>query len=219
MEIAKLILEYIKVLVWPFVVLVIVVIFRKQIESIIKRLEKADLPGGISVSLRAEILEAKILSEKVIAEPPQQSRGVASLPLTEANRRMLKLGLQPSPSGLNVDYYRDIAESDPNLALAGLRLEVDVLAKNLARGFEVKITPLDSGSRLVKRLHDAGAITLEQAKLIQKVLKLSNAAVHGLTVKPYEANEIIDIASVLVDQYISWLSWGFDDSWKPRHSS
>jgi hypothetical protein len=123
METAKLILEYIKVLAWPLVVLVIVFIFRRQIESIVKRLEKADLPGGVSLSLRAEILEAKRISEKVIAEPPPpQSRGVASLPLTEANKRMLELGLQPSPSGLNIDYYRDIATNDPNLALAGLRL-------------------------------------------------------------------------------------------------
>ena len=83
----------------------------------------------------------------------------------------------------------------------------------------MKITPVDSGSRLIKRLHDASAITLEQAKLIQKILKLSNAAIHGIAVKPYEANEIIDVASVLVDQYISWLSWGFDDGWKPRPSS
>ena len=200
--------------------MIIILIFRRQIESIIKRLEKADLPGGVSLSLRAEILEAKRLSEKVIAEPPPpQSRGVASLPLTEANQRMLELGLRPSPSGLNIDYYRDIAENDPNLALAGLRLEVDVLAKNLARVFGVEITSVDSGSRLIKRLHNAGAITLEQTKLIQKILKLSNAAVHGIAVKPYEANEIIDIASVLVDQYISWLSWGFDDGWKPRHNS
>ncbi|MFG6101460.1 hypothetical protein U2F10_04360 [Leptothoe sp. EHU-05/26/07-4] len=69
MEIAKLLLEYIKVLAWPSVILTIVLMFRKQIESLIKRLEKADLPGGVSISLRAEILEAKKLSEQVIAEP------------------------------------------------------------------------------------------------------------------------------------------------------
>ncbi|MEO0457553.1 MAG: hypothetical protein AAF152_13380 [Cyanobacteria bacterium P01_A01_bin.114] len=133
MEIAKLVLEYLKVLAWPLVILSIVLIFRRQIESLIKRLEKADLPGGVSISLRAEILEAKKLSEQVIAEPPPpKAKGLKKLPLTEANLRMLQLGLQPSPSGLNVNYYREIAETEPNLALAGLRLEVDVLARNLA---------------------------------------------------------------------------------------
>ena len=217
MEIAKLLLEYLKVLAWPSVILTIVLIFRKQIESLIKRLEKADLPGGVSLSLRAEILEAKKLSEQVIAEPsPSQAKGVQSLPLTEANLRMLKLGLQPSPSGLNVDYYRDIVGDDPNLALAGLRLEVDVLAKNLATGFGVDVTPEDSGGFLVKKLYDAGAITLQQAKLIQKILHLANAGVHGTSISPREANQIINIAGVLVDQYVAWLSWGFNDGWQPK---
>ncbi|MEA5450438.1 hypothetical protein VB780_17790 [Leptolyngbya sp. CCNP1308] len=215
MEIAKLILEYIKVLAWPFVILIVIFIFRRQIESLIKRLEKVDLPGEISLSLREEIFEAKKLSDKVIAEsPPPKARGVERLPLTEANLRMIQLGLRPSPSGLNVNYYRDIAETDPNLALAGLRLEVDVLLKNLAQGFNVAITPTDSRSRLVRKLQDSGAITLQQEKLIQKILQLSNAAVHGMVISSYEASEIINTASVLVDQYISWLSWGFADGWR-----
>ena len=215
MEIAKLILEYLRVLAWPSVILAIVLIFRKQIESLVKRLEKADLPGGVSISLRAEILEAKKLSEQVMAKPtPPQAKGVRSLPLTEANLRMLKLGLQPSPSGLNVDYYRDIVGRDPNLALAGLRLEVEVLAKNLATGFGVDVTPEDSGGRLVEQLHDAGAITIQQAELIQKILQLADAGFHGASVSPREANQIINIAGALVDQYIDWLSWGFDDGWQ-----
>lgn len=215
MEVAKLILEYLKVLAWPFVILSIVLIFRKQIESLIRRLEKADLPGGLSISLRAEILEAKKLSEKVIAEPlSPEAKGVKSLPFTEANLRMLQLGLQPSPSGLNVDYYRDLAKTDPSLALAGLRLEVDVLSKNIAKGFRVETTANDSGTRLVKKLQDSGAITLQQSQLIQKILQLSNAVVHGTIVSSNEANQIIDIASVLVEKYISWLSWGFEDGWQ-----
>ncbi|MFG6094760.1 hypothetical protein D0962_15745 [Leptolyngbyaceae cyanobacterium CCMR0082] len=217
MEIAKLLLEYIKVLAWPSVILTIVLMFRKQIESLIKRLEKADLPGGVSISLRAEILEAKKLSEQVIAEPlSPQAKGVQNLPLTEANLRMIKLGLQPSPSGLNVNYYRDLVEDDPNLALAGLRLEVDVLAKNLATGFGIDVTPKDSGGRLIKKLHDAGSITLQQAQLIQKILKLANAGIDGTSVSYREASQIINIAGVLVNQYIAWLSWGFDDGWQPR---
>ncbi|MFG6101461.1 hypothetical protein U2F10_04365 [Leptothoe sp. EHU-05/26/07-4] len=129
---------------------------------------------------------------------------------------MIKLGLQPSPSGLNVNYYRDLVEDDPNLALAGLRLEVDVLAKNLATGFGIDVTPKDSGGRLIKKLHDAGSITLQQAQLIQKILKLANAGIDGTSVSYREASQIINIAGVLVNQYIAWLSWGFDDGWQPR---
>lgn len=215
MEIAKLVLEYVKVLAWPSAILTIVFIFRRQIESLVKRLEKADLPGGVSISLRAEILEAQELSNRV-SLLPQKPKGRKDLPPTEANLRMIKLGLQPSPSGLNVDYYREILETDPNLALSGLRLEVEVLIKNLAQGFGVHIFPQDAGGRLVDKLQSSGAITSQQAEFIRKILKLTNASVHGGVVSRYEAAQIIDIASDLVDEYISWLSWGFDDGWQPE---
>ena len=216
MKLAELILEYLKVIIWPSLILGIVLIFRKQIDSRIKDLQKADLPGGVSFSFRAEIQEAEKLSVQVSAEPsPPQAEGVKNIPLTEANLRMLKLGLQPSPSGLNVDYYRDLAIIDPNLALAGLRLEIDVLARNLAKSFKVPITPQDSGEQLVRKLRDSGAVTKQQARLISKILPLANAGVHGSVVMRDEANQIINIAKVLVDQYISWLSWGFDDDRSP----
>ncbi|NES83900.1 MAG: hypothetical protein F6K10_22180 [Moorea sp. SIO2B7] len=217
MEIAKLVLEYLKILVWPSVILTIVLIFRRQIESLIERLQKADLPGGVSISLSAEIREARKLSEQVSAEAPSpKAKGAKSLPLTEANLRMLNLGLQPSPSGLNIDYYRDIAISNPNLALSGLSLEVNVIARNLAKGFNVNVKPQESGEELVRKLLDSGAITDKQAGLILKILELANAGVRGSVVMRDEADQIISIAGVLVAQYISWLSWGFDDGWKPK---
>ena len=44
MEIAKLILEFLKALAWPFAVLSIAIIFRAPISAILSRLRKADLP-------------------------------------------------------------------------------------------------------------------------------------------------------------------------------
>ena len=43
MEIAKLVLEYLKTLVWPSVILAIVLIFRRQIESLVERLQTIGL--------------------------------------------------------------------------------------------------------------------------------------------------------------------------------
>jgi len=50
-----------------------------------------------------------------------------------------------------------IADQDPSVALAGLRIEIDVLARTLAKGFRVPIDDRDSGGRLIRRLYDAGA--------------------------------------------------------------
>jgi len=211
MNTAELILEYLKVPIWPSLILSIILLFRQQINNRIRDLQKADLPGGVSFSFRAEIREAEKLSEQVSAEPAPQARATKSLLTTEANLRMIELGFHPSPSGLNVNYYHDLAVVDPNLALAGLRLEIDVIMKNLAKGFNIAISPQESSEQLVKKLLHFGALNKQQGDLINKILQLTNAGVRGSVVMRSEAEQIIDTAKILVEQYISWLSWGLED--------
>jgi hypothetical protein len=216
MEIAKLVLDYVKTLVWPTVVVAIGLVFRAELKALIARIRHADLPGGIGIDFPHEIAEARKLSVKVEAAPaPVEHRRGPSIPLTEANARMIQLGLRPSPSGLDMGYYRELALQDPTLALAGLRIEIDVLSKNLAKGFNVPIQERDSPTRLLRKLFDASAITDEQMQLGTKVLQLCNAAVHGSAVSREEAEAVIDIAVVLSNQFLAWLSWGFEDGWKP----
>ena len=212
MEIARLVLEYLKALAWPLVALTIAMLFRHEVRALLARMRKAALPGGVSLDFEEEIQEAKLLSEKVEASVKEKR---PSIPLSEANARMLQLGLRPSPSGLDISYYRDLASQDPNLALAGLRIEFDVLLRNLAQGFKIEVSPGASGSRLARALHEAGALTDEQMELMQKVIRLTNAASHGRPVSLEEALTVIGIAEVLAGQYLSWLSWGFPDGWAP----
>ncbi len=126
MEIAKLILEYLRTLVWPTTVVILSLLFRREITRVFARLSKAVLPGGFSFDLREEVQELKQLSEKVQSAPPsEEQRATPSIPLTEANARMVKLGLTPTLSGLDISYYRARAETDPVLALAGLRIDLE----------------------------------------------------------------------------------------------
>src|SRR5437016_12438736 len=126
MELAKLILEYVKVLAWPTTTIIFVIAFRTPLTAILARLRKAALPGGVSIDFQEEIQKAKELSRQVDAVPvPADRRRTPAIPLTEANARMIGLGLQPVSSGLDMSYYREIAESDPTLALAGLRIELE----------------------------------------------------------------------------------------------
>lgn len=212
MEISKIILEYLKVLVWPITTLTIILIFHKQIKHIFERLRKAELPGGISFeTLPEKIDEAKIISKEVKEEKNEEEKTNKRpvIPLNEANTKMLNYGLSPSPSGLELSYYRDLAQEDPVLALAGLRIELETMLKNLAKGFDVELGKRDGIGLIVKKLRDRIAITSKQAELINAILKLSNAAIHGTQVTPNQATEILEIAEVLRDSYIRWLSWGF----------
>jgi hypothetical protein len=52
---------------------------------------------------------------------------------------------------------------------------------------------------------------LELAKM---VYQLTSEAVHGQYITTSEVNSVLDVAEVLVDQYLSWLSWGFGNDWE-----
>jgi len=216
MEIAKIVLEYLRVLVWPTTVLTLSFFFRNEVKKVLARLRKAVLPGGVSIDLQDEVREVKQLSEKIesAAQPADRERA-PGIPQTEANARMLQLGLRPSPSGLDLSYYREIAERDPVLALAGLRIELETWFRNVAQGFKVDTKPFDSMNRVLARLRDASAVTPDQVLLARRVLSFCNQAIHGGKVSKEQALEVIGAAGVLARDYLAWLSWGFDDDWKP----
>ena len=114
MEIAKLVLEYLKVLVWPLIAFSIATNYKSQLVVILNRLKKAGLPGGVSLDFAEEAREIRHLSEQVLALPPKhEGKGHPTIPLTDANARLISLGLQPSPSGLDMEYYRTLSVQDP----------------------------------------------------------------------------------------------------------
>jgi len=220
MDWAKLVLDYIKVLAWPTTTMILAVYFHKPLTTILARLRKVGLPGGASLDFQEKIQEATELSETVPAfTPPPDKKKIPAIPLTEANARMISLGLQPVSSGLDLQYFRGIAESDPTLALAGLRIEIDTLARNLAVGFNIELKKNESTGALLQRLLFHSAITDTQADLARKILSLCNRAIHGQPVSQLEAQQVIDAAGTLVDYFLAWLSWGFDDHWQPSQLS
>jgi hypothetical protein len=216
MELANLILEFTKALVWPVVVVAIVLLFRKELVAAMSRLREAKLPGGVSLSFEAELSEAKRISAKVeVALPPERARQSQQppVPRSRANARLLQLGLAPSPSGLDLSYYKTLAARDTNLSLAGVRMELEISARNLAKGFNVNVDPNDSVSLLFSHLRSAGAIDADQAELARRILRLCNLAVHGQSVTEQQAAEVVALAGVLIDEYIAWLGWGFSVPW------
>jgi len=217
MEIANLVLEYIKVLAWPFTVVFILIAFRKEVSKLFDKTKKLELPGGISL----EVFEEKIQEAKQIAKEVEKEERpeLAEIRKTkeihiiktdaDVNKRMLELGLKPSPSGLQISYYQELASKDPRLALAGLRIDLELMLKNLAKGFQLEIDTKSSIRQINNELRERGAISNKQYELINKLLQISNAAVHGIEVSEEQANEVFEIMRILVQDYMNWLSWGF----------
>ena len=216
MEIARLVLDYVRTLVWPATLVTIIVLFRVDLIALLARLRKAALPGGVTLDFQEEVEAAESLSAAVRKEQSVQEERRAPLPLNELNERSLSLKLQPSPSGLDFGFYRTLAKQDPNLALAGLRMELETMARNLAAGFNVPLNAREGLGRLLPRLLEAGAINAQQAKLGESIVSICNQAVHGTPVLQSEAEKVIDVADTLREQYIRWLSWGFQDGWEPK---
>jgi hypothetical protein len=116
---------------------------------------------------------------------------------------MIKLGLAPMLSGIDIAYYRAKAETDPVLALAGLRIDFETMMRNVALGFKVKLASSGPISRLLARLQEAGAITSDQTQLAQKIFNVCNQAMHGRFVSREEAEDVIKAAEVLFKQYLA----------------
>ena len=60
------------------------------------------------------------------------------------------------------------------------------------------------------RLVKSGAISTEVMRLTRKVLDLCDEGVHRRAITAEQADEVIDIATVLARHYRMWLIWGFD---------
>jgi len=209
MEIAKLILEYLRVLIWPITTTVLIVLFRSPLIKILTRIRNLALPGGLTLDFQDEIDATTALSEDAmqLTSTTKQNTNPA-VPSTEANALMISLGLQPIGSGLNTNYFANIAESDPTLALAGLRIEIETLLKNMSRFMN------KSPTSLLRNLRNLGIIPPVEAELTSNILRLCNLAIHGdQFITQSEAKQVIHSAEAFFLYYLMWLS-GLDDQLK-----
>ena len=213
-ELLKIIFDFIIGIIWPVATLTIVLIYRKAILRLIDRARKLELPGGLALeTVDEEIKQAKELAVEIKSERrPEVKKAIKeSIPIkdNEINQKMIERKLTPSPSGLNLSYYKNIAETDPRLALVGLRIDFELMLKNLARGFKIDFDSRDSALQIISRLFRQGAITEKQYEFMVTIFKIGNAAAHGADISKSQALEVLDLGQVLVDDYIAWMDWGF----------
>jgi len=211
MELAKLILEYVKALAWPITAIALGLVFRKSLVAILARLEKASLPGGVSLDFEKQIKQVQNLSEKLLeapVAPPVQ--GSVQISPGDANKKMIALSLEPMKSGLEIEYFRNLAKIDTTLALAALRIELESLFKNMiAKTYgedPSKIRTSVSAIAMTKALAENRLIPSDEADLASKILRVCNRAIHGKKVSQQDALVVIGAAEYIFDRYRIWLS-------------
>ena len=203
-DLATLVLGYVQALIWPAVVLTTVLLFRAPLRGALSRLQRADFPGGVSLNFQQEIELASVLAREVAGQVEHIPHEI--LDGSAAQARMLALGLQPSPSALDFTVYDNLVAQDPQVALAGVRIELEIMLSNLARSSSATPAEPDPAALIVQALRESGALTRAQAQLIQHILRLCTIALHGQTVSPEQALAILDAASVVRDYYQVWLT-------------
>ena len=125
--------------------------------------------------------------------------------LKRSEQRAVQVGLldeaEPPLASEHEYSFQLVAEEDPNLALAGLRIEIERKLNQL-----VESAGLESGSRrprvnvgrALKVLGDAGILTHDQSSVLSDIIGLLNSAVHGAKVDQQSARWALEVGSRLL---------------------
>jgi len=205
MEIAKLVLEFVKALAWPTVVLLAVWFFRRELSALVATLEHVKLPGGAELEWKRELKVAEAAAEKV--EASEKGRVPEEATRDELIRQIYERGFLRSPSEYDFAYYRALAERDPSLALAGLRMELERMLQNMARVAHVDYEPTrTSTGKLAGVLRGREVLEQDEYDLLRSIINVANAALHGRAVESTDALRTIESAEAFKDSYLSFMA-------------
>ena len=120
--------------------------------------------------------------------------------LQATEQRAAAAGLLDEPADLAPPHeysFQVVADEDANLALAGLRIEIErrlrLLAHRAGIGDKRKSTAL-----LLRFLGEKAILTPEQRNVLQDLVRLLNSAAHGATVAQQSAQWALDIGPKLL---------------------
>lgn len=144
-------------------------------QPLVKSLE---LPGGLKIELQ----DVKDATDKISGVDPVPSRS----PVPDA----------PDEDG-SLAIMAKVAEQDPNLALVGLRIEVEKLLVEIARASGISMDRRGVGS-LLGELSRRDIIPRATATGLKEFIDLGNRAAHGATVTREAATWALDLAPQLL---------------------
>jgi len=109
----------------------------------------------------------------------------------------------------DLDNVRKLLDSDPVLALAALRIEIEKSLKNIAERLDFPIREKTPITKIIVNLERKEILSHEQVLILRQIINMCNKAIHGVAISKGEAKEIIFIAekyyrtlenSILVDK-------------------
>ena len=121
--------------------------------------------------------------------------------LQATEQRADKAGLlneEPADSGHDQEYsFQVVANQDANLALVGLRIEIEKRLNSLADGAEIKRKRMGI-SGLLRSLGDREILSREERSVLWDMIELLNSAAHGASADQQHAGWVLDVGPRLL---------------------
>ena len=127
-------------------------------------IKSAEFPGGWKIEFR----DVQSAGAKIIKQPDAAH-----------------LTADAAPADIPRPSYLDISNRDPNLALVGLRIEIEKHLRALARQYEIPET--GSLIRLLEELRVRGVLNDRSVSGLKDLVMAGNQAAHGAEVDPSAA--------------------------------
>jgi len=109
--------------------------------------------------------------------------------------------LSHAPPAAETEYaFQSVAERDPNLALAGLRIELEKRLVRLAEANGIG-TAMQGMGRLLGELARRGILSEDEESVLSDLVHLLNAAVHGASVDPRATEWAMDVGPLLIQSF------------------
>lgn len=141
---------------------------------LIKKIKFGDFEAEISNE------EIKSIEKKVKEIPEKQHRKIKSK---------------------KVENLQELAESDPTLALAKARIEIEKKIRSLGQIYlKGKTVSSLSLRRIINELMEGGILELPLDALLNDVLTVANRAIHGESVSKGNAIKLVELASKAIDE-------------------
>jgi hypothetical protein len=177
-------------LIWPtftidlITIILLLVAILPWTASIIKSLE---LPGGFKIELQ----DIKAATDKVTSAPVESKAQISG---STSESAALEIADKENDT---IATLRNVAENDPNLALVGVRIEIEKRLLELARRRQID-TSRKSLGYLLRQLQQDQTIPPEVASGLNELTALGNRAAHGAGVSPDAAAWVLDTAPTIL---------------------
>ncbi|HUG00632.1 MAG TPA: hypothetical protein VML95_02080 [Longimicrobiales bacterium] len=161
-----------------------------------------ELPGGFKIELQhVQRATRRVVGAEPTGEPLPAPVGATG---SETTRTVARPGVVVVDHESWLADLEALARQDPNLSLVALRIEIESMLRNIARGHHLEWERRSAG-RLLSQLHEAGIFSGDLVAGLRDLISLGNQAAHGTEVTPEAAEWALDHAGAILGRLTGYL--------------